>query len=103
MFEKEGSFGIEMASKVINTKKRRKHAEEKESRKERKDQVPVAAAAETVDASTPSTSYPPSVPPTGNVSLLLFYAYCQPQMTKSEQDAAIERCHTKLSSLGERT
>ena len=34
-------------------------------------------------AAEPRT-YPPAAPRKGNVSLLLFYAYCKPQMTKGE-------------------
>ena len=29
-----------------------------------------------------STSYPPPAPRKGNVTILLFYAYCKPHMTK---------------------
>ena len=36
----------------------------------------------------------------GNVTLLLFYAYCTPEMTRGEQDAAISYCYEKLRDNG---
>ena len=45
----------------------------------------------------PSKVYPPIVPKKGKTTLLLFYAYCCPQMTRAEQDNAIARCYAKLS------
>jgi hypothetical protein len=34
----------------------------------------------------------------GNVTILLFYAYCTPVMTRAEQDSAIAFCYSTLSS-----
>jgi hypothetical protein len=36
----------------------------------------------------------------GNVTILLFYAYCEPPMTRKEQDDAISFCYKTLSDLG---
>ena len=36
----------------------------------------------------------------GTVTLLLFYAYCTPEMTRGEQDAAISYCYEKLRDNG---
>jgi predicted sulfurtransferase len=47
-----------------------------------------------------STSMSPSVQPpkrTGNVTILLFYAYCDPSMTKGQQDNAIAQCYKVLN------
>jgi hypothetical protein len=38
---------------------------------------------------SPSSPYPLPAPRTGNVSILLFYAYCIPPMTKSKFDKAM--------------
>ena len=40
------------------------------------------AAAPAAEDAAPTPSYPPSAPRTGNVTILLFYAYCVPPMTK---------------------
>jgi hypothetical protein len=45
-------------------------------------------------SSVPSAQYPP--PPKGKNSILLFYAYCDPQMTRAEQDNAIAHCYGVL-------
>ena len=45
-------------------------------------------------SSVPSAQYPP--PPEGKNSILLFYAYCDPQMTRAEQDNAIAHCYGVL-------
>ncbi|GAX79711.1 hypothetical protein CEUSTIGMA_g7152.t1 [Chlamydomonas eustigma] len=47
----------------------------------------------------PASTYPPPTPRKGNVSILLFYAYCIPPMTKSGQDEAIAHCHGVLVRL----
>jgi predicted sulfurtransferase len=44
--------------------------------------------------------YPTLEKPIGDVSILLFYAYAVPQMTRSEQDDAIAFCYNVLSSNG---
>jgi hypothetical protein len=45
-------------------------------------------------------SYPPPVPKTGNNTILLFYAYCNPQMTRAGQDNAISHCTAVLNKNG---
>jgi len=49
-------------------------------------------------SSVPSAQYPP--PPEGKNSILLFYAYCDPQMTRAEQDNAIAHCYGVLQVCG---
>lgn len=44
--------------------------------------------------------YPEYVPPTGDTTILLFYAYCNPQMTRAEQDNAISHCRKVLQDNG---
>lgn len=44
--------------------------------------------------------YPAQPPATGNVTILLFYAYAVPQMSRDEQDAAIAFCYKVLSENG---
>jgi hypothetical protein len=36
----------------------------------------------------------------GDTTILLFYAYCDPQMTRSAQDAAIAFCYKTLKENG---
>ena len=49
-----------------------------------------------VDLAVP-TAYPPYQKPTGNNTILLFYAYCYPSMTRVEQDEAIAFCYSVLT------
>ena len=71
-----------------------KKAKKSEGKDEEGDRPVVGTARSSpVEAPQPSTSapsteprtYPPPAPRKGNVSLLLFYAYCKPQMTKGEK------------------
>lgn len=66
--------------------KKRKMAQEEESKE-----------APRQDASPSSAVMNASPAPSGNVSILLFYAYSIPQMSRSEQDAAIAHCYKVLS------
>lgn len=44
--------------------------------------------------------YPPAPPATGDTTILLFYAYCRPLMSKAGQDQALAHCHSVLVDLG---
>lgn len=53
-----------------------------------------------VSSSSSSSSSSTSASGDCDTTILLFYAYCIPQMTRSEQDAAISNCYSFLSEHG---
>lgn len=55
-----------------------------------------------VPAAAPAAAkiYPPAKVEPTDTTILLFYAYCEPQMTRSAQDQMISDCHGCLSRLG---
>jgi len=81
--------GINESKKVREDKKASRTESRAASKPEAVESAaPSEAATAAVGASdssgAASTSYPPSLPRKGNVSLLLFYAYCVPPMTKGD-------------------
>ena len=59
--------------------------------------VEVSNVVESVSNPPPVSEYPPIVIEEGTNTILLFYAYCTPQMTASQQDNAISHCYKMLS------
>ena len=99
--EKTSAFGTTAGWSAPITEKDRKAAT-KEAKQAKEAGAPAAEAAPAASAYTIGPDgqkvYPP--PPPGTNSILLFYAYCKPEMTRQMQDAAIAWAFQTMTDLG---
>lgn len=61
-------------------------------------ETPAVVIPPSIDNIIVKKEYPPIEIPTGNNTILLFYAYCTPIMSRADQDKAIAHCYKILSS-----
>jgi predicted sulfurtransferase len=82
--------------------KRAKFETEKVEADATRDGAPVTSVSSTSTSnSTPgAAAYPPTKPLEGNNTILLFYAYCTPPMSRDGQDRAIAHMYGFLKNLG---
>lgn len=93
----------EVATESIEEAERRERKERRKAKKARKaeeEEGEGAVEAVAVPAAPAVKAYPPAKVEPTDTTILLFYAYCEPQMTRSAQDQMIADCHGCLSRLG---
>ena len=98
-----GYGGKEKESDTTNKSKKRKRNEQDNGEDDRNGDEKEEARLKHLESMTPSEhqlKQQLSDRQKGSVTLLLFYAYCTPEMTRGQQDAAISYCYEKLRSNG---